>query len=297
MDANSGGSGRRRFSRRDLVVLVAILGLLLGLAFPALQIAREKARRLHCANNLLQIGLALKNYHEVHRQFPPAYQADAQERPVSSWRFAILPFISSNPFYDLYARDEPWNSPGNLRLVQGEGYFYRCPDDGYDQPTTNYLAVTGAPTAWPVPASTSLVDFSDPSRSLLVVESANTGIHWLEPRDLEFERLPLTIHAASWLGDSSDGSEPKAAVSSRHRRGSNVLFADGSLEFLGSDTSAELLKELLVIDRAAAKVPLGARHRLRLVFLPDSTEGQSPRKEQPFKIEAYTTEEAGNLHE
>ena len=298
MDANSPGKGRRRFSLRDLVVVSAIICVLLSLALPAVQVAREEARRLQCSNNLLQIGLALVNYHDSHGQFPSAYLADAQGQPRSSWRVAILPFISGSPFYDHYSLDEPWNSPSNLSLVRrNDGYFYHCPDDRPQEATTNYLAVMGAATAWPASASTRLQDFSNPSRSILVVESANTGIHWLEPRDLEFDELQLTIHAASWIGFSSRTSNPGQAISSGHPRGANVVFADGSLEFLATETSPELLKKMLVIGDSAPKISLGPRNRLRLVFDPDSTDGQHLRKQYRYKLEAYSTEEADSLNQ
>ena len=208
-----------------------------------------------------------------------------------------MPFINSNPFYDHYSFDEPWNSPGNLSLARGnEGYFYRCPDDRSQGATTNYLAVRGAVTAWPTPAFTRLQDFSYPSRSILVVESANTGIQWMEPRDLDFDQLQLTIHAASWMGLSSRTFNPGQAISSCHPEGANVLFADGSVEFLATETSAEALKDMLMIGGSASRISLGARNRLRLVFEPDSTEGRGPIKQYSFKLEAYTTEELDTWH-
>ena len=64
------------FSLIELLVGVAIIGFLTALLVPAVQAAREAARRLACNNNLRQLGIALHHYHEVHRVFPPAYLAD-----------------------------------------------------------------------------------------------------------------------------------------------------------------------------------------------------------------------------
>lgn len=269
----------------------AIVFLFLGLALPAVQVAREKARRLHCANNLLQIGLALTNYHDAHAQFPPAYLPDPQGKPRSSWRVAILPFISTSPFYDLYSFGEPWNSERNLALSQrNEGYFYHCSDDYPLDATANYLCAKGTASAWPAPAATSLQDFFSPSHSILLVESVSTGIHWLEPRDFEMDQIDWTIHAPSWLKSLSRSSFSRHAISSGHPTGANVLFADGSLEFLSTETAPEQLHDMLVIAGGADNIPFGPRHRLRLVRDLDSTASQDSPKVYSFKLEAYTTE-------
>src|SRR5690242_13951357 len=74
-------SSRRRISRPvgftliELLVVIAIIGVLIGLLLPAVQAAREAARRAQCTNNLKQIGIALHNYHDAHRTFPPGYSS------------------------------------------------------------------------------------------------------------------------------------------------------------------------------------------------------------------------------
>src|SRR5262245_40148113 len=94
---SSGGAGAGVAIVAVLAVLLVgalcIIPILIALLLPAVQAAREAARRTACANNLKQIGLAFQNYADAHGQFPPAYLADKDGKPMHSWRVLILPFM------------------------------------------------------------------------------------------------------------------------------------------------------------------------------------------------------------
>ncbi len=80
-------------------VMLVCGGILIALLLPAVQAAREAARRAQCQNNLKQIGLALLNYESTFRSFPPAVFTDDHGKPMKSWRVAILPFLEQQALY------------------------------------------------------------------------------------------------------------------------------------------------------------------------------------------------------
>lgn len=109
---------RRGFTLIELLVVIAIIAVLIALLLPAVQQAREAARRAQCKNHLKQLGLALHNYHEAHRLFPPAAILCTNTAPlnVQSWGTMILPFIDQAPLAAKYNYSIP---PFNEMTSQG----------------------------------------------------------------------------------------------------------------------------------------------------------------------------------
>jgi prepilin-type N-terminal cleavage/methylation domain-containing protein len=96
-----GMPARRGFTLIELLVVIAIIGVLVGLLLPAIQQAREAARRSQCKNNLKQIGLALHNYHDAYNVFPPSYCIGFGDGGEWSPTARILPFIDQVNVYHL----------------------------------------------------------------------------------------------------------------------------------------------------------------------------------------------------
>ena len=134
---------RRGLTLIELLVVIAIVGLLVALLLPAIQAARESARRTHCLNNLAQIGVALAYYADVHCRLPPAstsdvdfgvwsYAADPTVH-LHSWRSLMLPFVEgANLAQSIdyrFSSLAPENRQGAGTIV----LLYRCPSfDGFD---------------------------------------------------------------------------------------------------------------------------------------------------------------------
>ncbi len=227
-----------RFTLVELLVCIVVLGVLIALLLPAIESARPAARRSQCNNNLKQIALALHHYHGKYGCFPPAYVADKNGRPMHSWRVLILPFMEQKRLYDQYRFDEPWDGPNNRHLAATVLQAYRCPSDDSGSPTdTNYVAVIGPETAWPGSKCIGQNDIGDgTSNTILVVEVHQSGIHWMEPRDLHVIQM-------------APGINPKAGqgISSAHLGGAQVAFADGSTRFLSESIAPATLGKLLTI--------------------------------------------------
>ncbi len=99
---------RRAFTLVELLVVIAITGILIALLLPAVQAAREAARRTQCANNLKQLGLALHNYHDAHKAFPFAWMLDLPRLPAPTgvnfqpWGALVLPFLEQGALAQQY---------------------------------------------------------------------------------------------------------------------------------------------------------------------------------------------------
>ena len=116
---------RYAFTLIELLVVIAIIAILVALLLPAVQQAREAARRSSCKNNLKQLGLAIHNYHDTHGVFPPGYidgdgitnggtgQSGGNDNGYS-WQAMILPMIEQSALYDQFDFSlHPWGAPGN----------------------------------------------------------------------------------------------------------------------------------------------------------------------------------------
>ena len=128
---------RKAFTLVELLVVIAIIGILIALLLPAVQAAREAARRMSCTNNLKQIGLALHGYHDLHRELPMGWlgldssgRADFEGDPGWAWSTRILPFIEQRPLYenriDMNARvGDPVNAQARVTVIE----TFICPSD------------------------------------------------------------------------------------------------------------------------------------------------------------------------
>jgi len=157
----------RGFTLIELLVVIAIIGVLVGLLLPAVQQARESARRSSCTNQLKQLALALHNYANSQKKFPAGTQSAnnvtgyptnwcksySANEARASWTVLILPFLEQTAMYDSASFDSRFTSSSNVPGLSGnDTLFHRpnpsfwCPSDinsAADSNRTNYYGVQG----------------------------------------------------------------------------------------------------------------------------------------------------------
>lgn len=116
---------RPAFTLVELLVVIAIIGILVALLLPAVQAARESARRTQCTNQLKQIGLAVMNHHDAKGIFPNG-RTSRDEFGVS-WAFQILPQLEEQAIYDAWVPTEPVHSDANAAAMRTPVEVYACP--------------------------------------------------------------------------------------------------------------------------------------------------------------------------
>ena len=217
-------------------VALIVLAMVAAFFLPARSACREAARRATCINNLKQIGLALHNYYDHNSCFPPPYVADAEGKPLYSWRVLLLPYMEQTPLYEQWHLDEPWDSLHNRPLAEQAIAVFRCPLAEFEnQPFSSYLAVIGPGMAWEPGACLTFEDFTDDKNAtIMVVEVRDSQIHWAEPVDLDRAAMSLKIN-----------DESRPSISSRHPTVANVLFVDGSAMALPNDVPEDDVAALL----------------------------------------------------
>jgi type II secretory pathway pseudopilin PulG len=125
-----------------LLVVIAVIGVLIALLLPAVQAAREAARRAQCANNLKQIGLAMHNYHTSHNVFPPAYitivadPVNPETGPGWGWGALILSQLEQRSLNNATNFDIQITAPGSQTVRTTNLSVYLCPSNGGSGPIT-----------------------------------------------------------------------------------------------------------------------------------------------------------------
>ncbi len=219
----------------------ATTGVLVALLLPAVQAAREAARRNQSSNNLKQLGLSMHNYHDVNKHFPAAAIADKNGKPLLSSRMAILPYVDETELYKQFHLDEPWDSEHNRTLIGKMPSAFANPNLGPLDGKTIYLVPTGEKTMFSGKEGLRLRDITDgTSKTIMMIEAdADHAVEWTKPEDLKVDlKNPLA---------GLTGVRPGVFM---------VLFADGSVRAISSQIDLEALRALFTPAGREATVPL-----------------------------------------
>ena len=240
------GSPTPRFSLRSLLIGTMVICVLLAAIVPLVrhvQHVQRRAQQWQCQNNLRSIASALHCYYDVHKSLPCVITYAADGTPLHSWRVPLLPYFDYAVRWPDYDYREPWNGPNNSLSYKGlKGPWcppcYRCPGapPSRNGACTDYVMLIddrpgkpNGPPHLPGSAPPSL----DPKSAVIVIEIADSDIHWMKPRDVLLSELSMKINDRS-----------KRSLSSYHG-GACVVHADGSVELLDDATTEERVRELL----------------------------------------------------
>lgn len=212
---------------------VSFVLLMPALLLPAIQAAREAARRNQSINNIKQIELALLNYESAQRQFPAPGPSNEGKGSQLSWRVRILPYLDGEgaELYKQFHLDEPWDSPHNRELIDRMPQVFDNLSPGVPAGKTTYLLVTGPGTAFNDAADTPrLTNFRDGTSNTILLVEANSdqAVEWTKPADWQY-----------------DPNNPTRGLGTLRPHGFLVGFADGSVTFVNDGTDPEALKAMM----------------------------------------------------
>ena len=237
---------KKGFTLIELLVVIAIIAILIALLLPAVQQAREAARRTQCKNNLKQMGLALHNYHDVHLVFPAAsYQNTGanynDDRGASyGWGTMILPYIDQAPLFNLLSPGTPENlsdavgaNGAKLAAMKNPFPAFRCPSDTAPDINTHHMIPNGTATAadWQALSTSNYVGSNHTNR----VERTNANGMFVSAT-----RINGNANVKVRMRDITDGTSNTIAVGERAWKlegvtlGASVVFGHR-----GNDSNAD----------------------------------------------------------
>lgn len=259
---------KHAFTLIELLVVIAIIAILVALLLPAVQQAREAARRLACKNNMKQIALAMHNYYETHRVFPPGYiDPDGITNPddhnLIGWGTFLLPFVDQAPLYNNIsasgAFDVNWTtipamkSTGSPPFARTVLSVYVCPSDtmgGINKDisnygTSNYAGVNGGNAI-----NNGTIYINSRIRIRDITDgTSNTAI----AGERYAKGIGLPYRAGIWTGpavtngyyhigwfmwnlpNSLINGPGNSSFGSLHEGGAHFLFSDGHVRFLSEN--------------------------------------------------------------
>lgn len=222
-----------RIDTEQSTQMVAVGGAVVALTLPAVQAAREAARRMQCANNIKQIMLAFHNYHDTRDKLPPAFSVDKDGVPLHSWRVLLLPYLDQNGLYEQIRLDEPWDSEHNKQFHDVDVPVFRCPSSDSKPGQCDYSVIVGDETVFKSDPKESnvqtLVDLSDgTSNTICLVERAEP-VCWMDPtKEISYKDACNGIACSKKEKEKNE----KAVIGSNHSGGINAGFWDGSVRFI-----------------------------------------------------------------
>ncbi len=261
---------RKAFTLVELLVVIAVIGVLVALLLPAVQAAREASRRIECSNNLKQIGLGLHNYHDSNHQLPAGWIANISTgEPGWGWAMHLLPWIEQTSLHDQMDATISISAPVHEAPRQSLLPFYRCSSDARWEPQvaltddsdnplfnvgrSNYVGVYGTEEIEDAPLDGDGVFFQ------------NSRIRFADILDglsntIVVGERSSRLDGSTWTGAVAEAAEGMARIvgsadhppndphahfddfSSYHATGANFVWGDGSVRLIASTIDEDVYR-------------------------------------------------------
>jgi prepilin-type processing-associated H-X9-DG protein len=243
----------------DVLLALAIIGVLVALLVPALAFSRGLSRRVACTNNLRNIGSALFSYQERHRQIPNAVTAQvvSSAGPVTvqtTWLAMLLMEMDERPIFEEYNYERSYDDPANQTVVAQRVRGYLCPagdDESVDGFAMSHYVLGGE--------ATRRID-RQRDRMIVAGEIARRHLGWARPGGGDGPvdpNLPYSVYRSgitpaecatpgiNVIPTCPDGKEDFHQFSSAHTAGANFLFADGRVTYIANQVDMETFRSML----------------------------------------------------
>jgi prepilin-type processing-associated H-X9-DG protein len=179
------------------------------------------------SNHLKQLALAMHNYHDVHKGFPPAAVFDKDGKPLLSWRVLLLPYLEEKKLFDEFHLYESWDSEHNKKLLERMPKVFDAETKAFKPGETVFEVFTGKGTVFEGKKGIRITDIMDgTSNTLMIVESARP-VPWTKPEDLPY---------------NADKPLPKLGL---FEKDFNAAFCDGSVRRIRTTVPEKTLRALI----------------------------------------------------
>lgn len=203
---------------------------MLAVASEGLFAMRRAAQRAVGQNNLKQIAIAMHNYADTYKHFPPAVltSKDGNKTQPYSWRVAILPYLEQAQLYNQYRFNEPWDSENNKLVLAQMPAVYRAPGDKPGSTFTSYFGLVGKGTIFSRPEGARFADITDGTSNTLMFVESKQDTPWTKPEDIVY---------------SPDEAIP--AMGGWYPGYFNVALCDGSVRSLSDKIDEVVLRAII----------------------------------------------------
>ncbi len=196
-----------------------------------------------------QIGIAMHNYHDAHKSFPPVASTDAEGHQLLSWRVHLLPYLNQNELYQQFHLDEPWSSPHNRKLIGKIPNIYAITGEKKAEGRTSYQVVVGEQTLFTGGKNgVKIRETTDGTSNTVLFVDSNVAdaVIWTRPDDVKASDKRLT-----------------EIILGKYNQKSLIAMADGSIRSVNNGLEKQTLEHAITRNGGEVLQNFGTRTNLR----------------------------------